>query len=94
MEQHELDAEVAGRNQKTEETKKPSGGMDMIQLADKENTSMANGQIIEPTEGATPQHTQVHADFIETEIFQGLPPEIQQTIMAHYQGEAETQGLV
>jgi len=94
MEQHELDAEVAGRNQQSQQDQKPTGGADMVQLADKENTSMANGQIIEPTEGATPQHTQVHADFIETEIFQGLPPEIQQTIMAHYQGEAETQGLV
>lgn len=82
LEKHVLQAEIAGRNQGGQE-----GGRDMVSLADKENTQMANGEQIPPTEGATPDHTQAHLDFTRSQTFGTLPPEIQQIITDHYQGE-------
>lgn len=90
LEQHQLDAEIAGR----------AGGQggaaveDMIKLADEENTAMMNGEVLEPTEGATPEHTTAHGDFINTRTFQSAPSEVQEVIMAHYNGELQNQGVV
>jgi len=86
LEEANIQAEIAGRNQQGQEGQE-EGGIDMQAMADKENMEMANGNILPPTEGATPEHSQVHRDFINSKTFQELPPEIQQGIVEHYQGE-------
>lgn len=91
LEQHVLQAEIAGRNQGGAEGQPQQGGIDMMKLADKENTEMANGNPLPPTEGSTLEHSQGHRDFIQSETFQQLPPEIQQAFVAHYQGEVQRQ---
>ena len=85
-----MDAEIAGRNQPQQADKADP----MVQLADKEMMEMANGQVLPPTEGASVAHTQAHIDFTKTDTFAGLPPEAQQAIVQHYQGEAQVNGLM
>ena len=92
LEQHALDAEVAGRNQQGG-TGGQAGGMDMAALADKENTQMMNGQPLPPTEGADLIHHQAHMDFVQTNTFAQVPDEIKQIIIQHIQGEAQMLGL-
>jgi hypothetical protein len=82
LEQHALQAEIAGRTGQGGE-----GGIDMVQLADKENMAMANGNMMPSTEGATPEHSQGHRDFMGSRTFQELPDEIKQGMITHYQGE-------
>lgn len=92
LEKHVMDAEIAGRNQPQQGQKgAQAGGIDMVKLADKENMEMANGSQVPSTEGATLEHTQAHKDFIESQTFQSLPPEIQQAFAAHTQGELQNQ---
>ena len=92
LEQHQLDAEIAGRNQGQEKQDKQSA--DMKSLADKETMAMANGEQLPPTEGATIEHTQAHLDFMKTETFAGLSPQSQQYIQQHVQGEAQINGIL
>jgi len=86
LEQHALDAEIAGRTG-------PSVGVgttvenDMVRLADEENTRMMNGEDIPPTEGATPEHTQAHIDFSNSATFQEASEDIKAMIINHYEGE-------
>ena len=102
LEQHQMDLEVAGRNQGGQQQEQPqrgvtASGVDMIALADKENMQMMNGENLPPTEGATPEHTQTHVDFVSSETFQngtqGLEGEITaRTFAEHIQGETEMSG--
>ena len=85
LEQHKLDAEIAGRTQGTGEEQ--GANEDMIAMADDENMRMMNGEQIPPTEGATPDHSQAHRDFINSRTFQTASPDIQQLLVTHYQGE-------
>jgi hypothetical protein len=95
MEQHTLDAEIAGRNQGNQELQQKSKAGDQMKgLADKEMMQMANGEDLPPTEGASLEHTQAHIDFTKTETFASLPPDRQQAIVAHFQGEAQVNGLM
>ena len=91
MEQHTLDAEIAGRNQGGGGQAGPGG--DLVGLADKENMAMMNGEQLPPTEGADMQHTQAHRDFINTKMFQSADPAIQQVVQEHAQGEMQSQGM-
>lgn len=91
LEQHKLDAEIAGRN--GQGGGQPGPGGDLIALADKENTEMMNGQPLPPTEGATLEHTQAHMDFMNTQTFQTANPQIQQVIAQHVQGERQALGM-
>jgi len=94
MENHILQAEIAGRNQGGQQNQ--GGGVNADQMkamADKENTQMANGQPLPPTEGADMNMTQAHMDFMKTRLFTQLPPEIQQIVQAHAQGELQAQGI-
>lgn len=98
LEQHQLDAEVAGREQGMEqgapqEEGMGPGGIDMIALADKENMAMMNGEQLPPTEGATPEHTQAHVDFVSSNTFQSEADEqIAQIFAQHIQGESQMGG--
>jgi hypothetical protein len=94
LEQHVLQAEIAGRNQGGEEGGQGGGQQDqMVALADKENTAMMNGEALPPTEGADMRHNMAHRDFIETNTFASAPDEIKQIIITHTNGEAQSLGL-
>ena len=69
-------------------------GIDMVALAEKESTDMLNGQEIPPTEGANPDHSQVHRDVINSRTFKSAPPEYQQLLINHYQGEVGPLGAI
>jgi len=92
LEQHALDAEIAGRNQQGGAGGQ-AGGIDMAALADKENTQMMNGEPLPPTEGADMIHTQAHMDFTRTNTFAQAPDEIKQIIAQHIQGEMQALGI-
>ena len=90
MEQHQLDAEIAGRNQQAQApTEQPaSSGMDLVALADKENMQMMNGEQLPPTEGADLQHSMAHKDFMESQTFQTEADEnVKNIFVQHIQGE-------
>jgi len=95
LEQHALDAEIAGRNQQGGAGGQAggAGGIDMAALADKENTQMMNGEPLPPTEGADMVHLQAHMDFARTNTFAQAPDEIKQIIAQHIQGEMQTLGI-
>ena len=69
-------------------------GVDMVALAEEESTRMLNGEQIPPTEGATPDHSQVHRDVINSRTFKTAPVEVQQILLQHYQGEVGPLGGV
>jgi len=53
----------------------------------RENVMMSQGQPVVPNEfDNIPAHLQGHADYMKTEEFSSLPPEIQQIHLMHYQG--------
>ena len=85
LEQGQMDLAIAGHagggGQPQEQ------GVDMVALADKENMQMAQGQPLPPTEGATPDHSQAHRDFLNSQTGQQLPDEVKGLIYEHYQGE-------
>lgn len=101
LEQHKLDAEIAGRNQdmkmnqpqppeKMKQTKE-------IQLADKENLEMIQGKPIPPTQGVGLEHTQAHVDFSQTQDFlseSSANPQLKEIMQKHIQGELQLQGLL
>lgn len=95
LEQHVLDAEIAGRTQGGAQGGTQGGGPEnqMVALADKENTAMMNGEVLPPTEGADMSHTQAHLDFIKTEMFATAPDGVKEAIARHAQGELEAQGM-
>lgn len=57
------------------------------ELAELENQVMANGHVLQGTEGATIDHTKVHLDFTETKQFDELPETTQQIIINHIMEE-------
>lgn len=81
LEQHQLDAEIAGR------TNGAQGTNQMVEQADKEMMQMMNGEDLPPTEGATPEHVQAERDFTQSNTFTQASPQTQQLIMNHIQGE-------
>jgi hypothetical protein len=83
MEQQEMDLAVAGRTAQGGE----EGGDNMVVLADRENAEMMEGVSLPPTAGATPEHTQAHEDFVQTNLHASAPPEVQQIFAAHIEGE-------
>lgn len=91
LEQHRLDAEIAGRNQQQGGQQQPDTSMQ--DLADKENMAMMQGQQVPPTEGADMTHTQAHIDFMRSNTFAGADPQSQQVVQAHVQGELQLQGV-
>lgn len=96
LEAHVLDAEIAGRNQPAQggaATPQAGGQGNMAGLADQENMAMMNGDNLPPTQGADLQHTQAHVDFAKSDIFMSAPPDRQQVIVAHIQGELQAQGV-
>lgn len=60
---------------------------DMQMLAEAENTIMAAGQPLSPTEGATPEHTLVHLQYTKSADFQSLSPQVKQLFELHIMGE-------
>lgn len=94
LEEHEMQAEIAGRKGQQGGQAAPGGAQDeMVRLADEENTKMANGEPLPPTEGATLAHTQAHMDFMRSRTFQEIPPESQQIIAQHARGELQEHGV-
>ncbi len=102
LEKHVLQAEIAGRNQGQAgqlptgqpPTGQPTEEDEMVALADKENTQMMNRDQLPPTEGATINHSQAHADFINSETFRTQADQDIKNIFAqHYQGELQMLGV-
>ena len=91
LEQHEMDLAVAGHAEGQGGQPQPEGP-DMVALAEEESTNMLNGQPIPPTEGATPDHSQVHRDIINSRTFKSADPQNQQLLLKHYQGEVGPMG--
>jgi len=92
-----MKANIAGRGKQQGQLQaptKPEGQTDpMIEMADEENTLMMNGQQLPPTEGATPEHTQAHIDFVQSQYFtQSGNDGIAQIFIAHIKGEQQLQG--
>lgn len=87
LEKDRMQMAIAGHAPGQQGGQPGQGGVDLLALADKENQAMANGEQIPPTEGATPDHSQAHRDFILSETFRQLDPNAQQFIISHYQGE-------
>lgn len=100
LEEHAMQAEIAGRRGEQGQPGQPmqpgqpqQGGpvSPDIDLADEENARMYEGEQIPPTPGATPQHTEAHIAFFQS-------PEAQQNqealpiLQAHIQGELAQQG--
>ncbi len=101
LEQGQMDLAIAGHAQGAQGGQQPQqsqqGGADpkqMLAVADKENMAMMNGQQIPPTEGADLVHTQAHTDFGKTQMFAGAPPQAQQILSAHIQGELRAHGMM
>jgi hypothetical protein len=93
LEEAEMQLEIAGRTQ-GDQGGAPEEGIDMVALADKENMAMAQGEQVPPTEGATPDHSQAHRDFIQSKTGQNLDQEILKALVSHYQGEVgSTEGV-
>lgn len=96
LEQHQLDAEIAGRNQQEQAPapEQQKGGIDMVALADKENMQMMQGEQLPPTEGADLNHTMAHRDFMSSQTFKTEADEtIQQVFVQHVQGELAAHGM-
>jgi hypothetical protein len=55
--------------------------------------AMMNGEQLPPTEGADMTHTQTHVDFMKSQMFSQVDPQIQQIFQMHVQGEAQAQGV-
>ena len=83
LEQGQMDLAIAGHA----EGEGGEEGVDMVALAEQESMDMLNGQSVPPTEGATPDHSQVHRDIINSRTFKTAPPEGQQFLLTHYQEE-------
>ncbi len=56
-------------------------------LAEKENIVMSKGIMLDATEGAPPEHTEVHLDFAKSAEFEKLPEGIKAIFTFHIQGE-------
>ena len=67
----------------------------LIELAGMENQNMMKGQNVPPTPYASPAHSQIHAEFMNSDTYQRLPNEspIVQMFIDHIMGEllAQTQ---
>lgn len=60
---------------------------DQQQKAEWENTVMAQGQMLDPTEGATEEHTLIHLYYTETKAFENAPDAVKMIFTRHIQGE-------
>lgn len=102
LETHEMDAEIAGRNQEMKQQpapvdKKADKMNKQVKLADEENLQMIQGIEIPPTQGVGLEHTQAHIDFSQTQDFiaeSEANPQLKQILQAHIQGEMQLQGLL
>ncbi len=107
LEQHQMDAEIAGRNPQggapapTGPTPRgPSGQAGSqpnkdVAYADKENVQMMNGNALPPTEGASIDHTQSHLDFMNSKTFmQEADENIKKIFTDHVVPEAQANGLM
>lgn len=96
LEQGQMDLAIAGHAGGNAQGGAPQNGTDpqaMIQIADKENMAMMQGQVLPPTEGADITHTQAHADFMRSKMFTSLPMEVQQVFSNHVNGELQAHGM-
>lgn len=98
LEQGEMDLAIAGHAQGAQggQPAGPNGAdpKQMLDMADKENMAMMNGEQIPPTEGADITHTQAHTDFTKTGTFQsGADDMIKQVFAAHIKGEFMMHGM-
>ena len=96
LEQHTMDAEIAGRQQTEAGGKVQSAqAQKLVAMADKENLQMMNGENLPSTEGAPQEHTQAHLDFMASKTFQDNADEtLMEIFTAHVQGEMQQNGLV
>lgn len=104
LEEHKMDAEIAGRNQEQQQPpqaapvdQKADKMNKEVRLADQENLQMIQGEIVPPTQGVGLEHTQAHVDFSQTEDFlneSAMNPALKQALQEHIQGELQLQGLL
>lgn len=102
LETHEMDAEIAGRNQAAKTAPAPADpkaekANKQLKLADEENLQMIQGVPVPPTQGVGLEHTQAHIDFSQSQDFMAessANPLLKQNLQAHVQGEMELQGLL
>lgn len=104
LEEHKMDAEIAGRNQEAGAPQqqapvdpKADAQSQQVALADQENLQMIQGVQVPPTEGVGLEHTQAHVDFSQSQDFQqqsAQNPGLLQVMQAHIQGELEMQGVL
>lgn len=62
---------------------------DWQRLALHENVVMANGTPLDPTDGATEEHTSVHLDYMNSSDYEALDPGIKEIFEYHVFGEHE-----
>lgn len=96
LEEHEMDAEIAGRrDQAGAQAQQPAQpeADPLIELADKENMEMLNGKTIAPTEGADLSHNQAHRDFMKTGLFTSAESVIRDNVSRHTEGELKYLGF-
>lgn len=67
--------------------KKLNPDEEIARLAEEENQRMIKGEQIPPTQSATPEHTERHRMLALSDDMKQLSEEIQQIIIAHYEGE-------
>lgn len=102
LETHEMDAEIAGRNQEAKQAPLPvdprTDKMNkQVKLADQENLQMIQGIAVPPTQGVGLEHTQAHIDFSQTQDFlseSSVNPQLKQILQEHIQGEMELQNIL
>ena len=103
LEEHKLNAEIAGRNQASKTENQPPPAPEKVKqtkeigLADQENLQMIQGEPVPPTQGVGLEHTQAHVDFSQTQDFlneSATNPQLKQIMQQHIQGEMELQGLL
>lgn len=89
LEEHQLKAEIAGRKGEAGGPEAEAGGAAAgpapdVALADEENARMMRGEVLPPTKGATPEHSQSHVNFLRSAEAKG---EGVQIIAEHVRGE-------
>jgi hypothetical protein len=94
MEQSQVDLAIAGHAGNGQQQSQAQPQSSMVELADKENMAMMNGDVIPSTEGADMQHTQGHIDFSKTNVFGGASQEIKNVFKEHVNGELQVNGMI
>lgn len=96
LEQHKLDAEIAGRGGQAGGQPGAQGAAadQGVQLVDEENMVMMNGEPLPPSQGIDMAHTQGHIDFTQSPSYAQATPEINQIFEQHIQGELASHGML